>query len=80
MASRARRKAGKSEGTRRLEQERWRDRGPGARSGLGVLMRSEWDVHADIAAGSLVPVLREWTVPSADIFAMCPQRANLSAG
>ena len=50
-----------------------------ALAGLGILMRSEWDIHADIAAGRLVPVLKEWTLPSADVFAVYPERANLSA-
>jgi len=50
-----------------------------ALAGFGILMRSEWDVHADVAAGRLVPVLKEWSMPSADIFAVYPERANLSA-
>lgn len=50
-----------------------------ALAGFGILMRSEWDIHADIASGRLVPVLREWALPSADIYAVYPERANLSA-
>lgn len=50
-----------------------------ALAGFGILMRSEWDIHADIAAGKLVPVLKEWALPSGDIFAVYPERANLSA-
>jgi DNA-binding transcriptional LysR family regulator len=50
-----------------------------ALAGFGILMRSEWDIHADIAAGRLVPVLKEWALPSADVFAVYPERANLSA-
>ena len=50
-----------------------------ALAGFGILMRSEWDIHADIAAGRLVPVLKEWSLPSGDIFAVYPERANLSA-
>lgn len=50
-----------------------------ALAGFGILMRSEWDIHADIAAGRLVPVLKEWALPSGDIFAVYPERANLSA-
>jgi DNA-binding transcriptional LysR family regulator len=50
-----------------------------ALAGFGILMRSEWDIHADIASGRLVPVLREWALPSADIHAVYPERANLSA-
>ena len=50
-----------------------------ALAGFGILMRSEWDIHADIAAGRLVPVLKEWSLPSGDVFAVYPERANLSA-
>ncbi|MCS0581537.1 LysR family transcriptional regulator [Massilia phosphatilytica] len=50
-----------------------------ALAGFGILMRSEWDIHADIAAGRLVPILKEWALPSGDIFAVYPERANLSA-
>jgi DNA-binding transcriptional LysR family regulator len=50
-----------------------------ALAGFGILMRSEWDIHADIAAGRLVPVLKEWALPSGDVFAVYPERANLSA-
>jgi DNA-binding transcriptional LysR family regulator len=50
-----------------------------ALAGFGILMRSEWDIHADIAARRLVPVLKEWSLPSGDIFAVYPERANLSA-
>lgn len=50
-----------------------------ALSGFGILMRSEWDVHAHMNSGRLVPVLAEWTLPSADIFAVYPERAHLSA-
>jgi DNA-binding transcriptional LysR family regulator len=50
-----------------------------ALAGFGILMRSEWDIHAHIDAGRLVPVLRDWSLPSADIFAVYPERTNLSA-
>jgi DNA-binding transcriptional LysR family regulator len=50
-----------------------------ALAGFGILMRSEWDVHAHLDSGRLVPVLRDWALPSADIFAVYPERANLSA-
>lgn len=50
-----------------------------ALAGLGILMRSEWDIHADIASGRLVRVLKDWTLPSADVYAVYPERANLSA-
>jgi LysR family transcriptional regulator, transcriptional activator for dmlA len=50
-----------------------------ALAGFGILMRSEWDIHADITAGRLVPVLKDWSLPSGDVFAVYPERANLSA-
>ncbi len=50
-----------------------------ALAGFGILMRSEWDVHAHLAAGRLAPVLKDWSLPGADVYAVYPQRANLSA-
>jgi DNA-binding transcriptional LysR family regulator len=50
-----------------------------ALEGFGILMRSEWDIHAHLAAGRLVPVLKDWALPSGDVFAVYPERANLSA-
>lgn len=50
-----------------------------ALEGLGILMRSEWDVHAYLESGRLTPVLSDWTLPGADVFAVYPERAHLSA-
>ncbi len=50
-----------------------------ALAGYGILMRSEWDVHEHMRAGRLVLVLADWALPVADIFAVYPERANLSA-
>lgn len=50
-----------------------------ALAGYGILMRSEWDIHEHMRAGRLVPVLSDWALPVADIFAVYPERANLSA-
>ncbi|CAJ0680592.1 LysR family transcriptional regulator [Ralstonia mannitolilytica] len=50
-----------------------------ALAGYGILMRSEWDIHAQVRDGRLVPVLTDWTLPVADVFAVYPERANLSA-
>jgi len=50
-----------------------------ALAGYGILMRSEWDIHEHVNAGRLVPVLADWALPVADIFAVYPERANLSA-
>jgi DNA-binding transcriptional LysR family regulator len=48
-------------------------------AGFGILMRSEWDVHAHLQAGRLVPILQDWALPVADVFAVYPERMNLSA-
>lgn len=50
-----------------------------ALEGLGILMRSEWDVRAHLESGRLVPVLQDWALPAADVFAVIPERSNLSA-
>ncbi len=51
-----------------------------ARCGHGVILRSEWDVASDLRSGELVRVLPAWhSHPSADIFAVFPQRQHLSA-
>ena len=50
-----------------------------ALDGHGVLLRSLWDTSADLRAGRLVRVLPEWSGSPADIYALYPQRLNLSA-
>ena len=50
-----------------------------ALEGFGILMRSAWDVYPYVEAGKLVPVLEDWSLPGADIFAVYPERAHLSA-
>ena len=45
-----------------------------ALNGLGIVMRSEWDVAHHLKAGRLVPVLPQWRTPEADIYAVYPQR------
>ncbi|WP_394782029.1 LysR substrate-binding domain-containing protein [Undibacterium sp.] len=50
-----------------------------ALAGFGVLTRSEWDAQAHLQAGRLKLVLEDWTLPDADIFAVYPERMNLSA-
>lgn len=50
-----------------------------ALDGHGVLVRSEWDVQSYIDAGMLERVLPDWSLPSADIYAIYPERLNLSA-
>lgn len=50
-----------------------------ALAGHGILMRSEWDVQEHLRSGALRPVLPEWSLPSADVFAVYRERMNLSA-
>jgi len=50
-----------------------------ALEGFGILMRSEWDIHSHLEEGKLVPLLQDWELPSADVFAVYPERTNLSA-
>lgn len=45
----------------------------------GVMIRSEWNVAEDIAAGRLRQVLPDWRPPSADIVAMLGPRDGRSA-
>lgn len=47
--------------------------------GQGVLMRSEWDAHPYLQSGRLKLLLADWALPPADIYAVYPQRLNLSA-
>lgn len=39
-----------------------------ALEGRGLLLRSQWDVAEHVRSGALVPVLSEWSLPSADIY------------
>lgn len=41
-----------------------------ALAGMGIVMRSEWDVAEDLAAGRLVAVLPGWRLPSANVVAL----------
>jgi LysR family transcriptional activator of dmlA len=50
-----------------------------ALAGFGVLMRSEWDAGVHLRDGRLAPVLPDWQLPPADIYAVYPERMNLSA-
>jgi LysR family transcriptional activator of dmlA len=50
-----------------------------ALNGHGILMRSEWDVQEHLRSGALQLVLPEWSLPSADVFAVYRERMNLSA-
>ena len=50
-----------------------------ALSGKGLIMRSEWDVAESLASGRLVRVLKDWSLPAADVVALVAQRAGMSA-
>ena len=42
-------------------------------------MRAEWDIARYLRSGRLVPVLQGYRTPDADIYAVWPQRHQLSA-
>lgn len=50
-----------------------------ALDGHGVLMRSEWDAQVHLRSGALQLVLPDWSLPSADVYAVYRERMNLSA-
>lgn len=50
-----------------------------ALDGHGILMRAEWDVERYLASGRLVQVLPGFRTPDANIYAIYPQRHQLSA-
>lgn len=50
-----------------------------ALAGLGVIVRSEWDVAEDLREGRLVELLPDWQLPSADVAALVSSRAGQTA-
>jgi DNA-binding transcriptional LysR family regulator len=50
-----------------------------ALDGHGILMRSEWDAQSHLRSGALKLVLPDWSLPSADVYAVYGERMNLSA-
>ena len=50
-----------------------------ARAGLGIIVRSEWDVAEDLRSGRLIEVLADWALPSADITALVGERSGRTA-
>lgn len=49
-----------------------------ALAGLGVIVRSEWDLADDLAAGRLVRILPDWECPAADVMAFLHARHGRS--
>jgi DNA-binding transcriptional LysR family regulator len=47
-------------------------------AGLGIIARSEWDVAEHLQAGRLVPLLKAWKLPDADIVALISSRHDRS--
>lgn len=50
-----------------------------ALDGHGILMRAEWEIGHYLRNGRLVQVLSQYRTPDADIYAVYPQRHQLSA-
>jgi DNA-binding transcriptional LysR family regulator len=50
-----------------------------ALAGQGILIRSEWDIADDLAAGRLKEVLADWQIASADVVALLGSRHRRSA-
>ncbi|WP_295999197.1 LysR family transcriptional regulator [Rugamonas sp.] len=50
-----------------------------ALDGHGILLRAEWDLERYLKSGRLVQVLSGYRTPDADIYAIYPQRHQLSA-
>jgi DNA-binding transcriptional LysR family regulator len=51
-----------------------------ARAGLGLAYLTEWSVNADLAAGTLVRVLEDWTPPLDGLCLYYPGRKHAPAG
>jgi DNA-binding transcriptional LysR family regulator len=49
-----------------------------ALDGHGILMRAEWDIARYLRSGRLVQVLSQYHTPEADIYAVYPQRHQMS--
>ncbi|WP_186108775.1 LysR family transcriptional regulator [Burkholderia gladioli] len=50
-----------------------------ALDGHGVTIHSQWEIDALLREGSLMPLLADWSLPNADIYAVYLERNQLSA-
>ena len=50
-----------------------------AMDGHGILMRSLWEAAPLLRSGKLKPVLADWSLPPADVYAVFPTRSHLAA-
>jgi DNA-binding transcriptional LysR family regulator len=50
-----------------------------ALAGMGIVVRSEWDVAAHLREGRLIALLPRWRLPDADVVALLPSREVRSA-
>ena len=41
-------------------------------AGLGLAISSRWMMEPELASGGVVPVLTDWRLPSADLWALYP--------
>lgn len=48
-----------------------------AKSGLGIIMRSQWDVSEALSQGHLIQLLPEWTLPQAPVVALTHRRKGM---
>lgn len=49
------------------------------RRGLGIIVRSEWDIASDLNTGRLVHLLPDWDLPDAPIIALLSSKAGRAA-
>jgi LysR family transcriptional activator of dmlA len=50
-----------------------------ALDGLGIVIRSEWDLNKYLESGRLTRVLPQFSLPSADLYVYYPSKQNLAA-
>jgi len=50
-----------------------------ALDGRGIVVRSQWEIGEYLKSGKLVPLLADWALPNADIYAVYLERHRLSA-